>query len=164
MDELEIRLGDLIIRLFAGVETASKRTTLTVQDYIFQQRAMGVDDEVVLQNLNDDLKTDKFGFFKSFKGEVRDTMLGGLHQASSLGQFQKFSESGTNKKYRWVAVGDENMCRDCKERNGQIETLEVWELIGLPASGFSVCNERCRCILEPEAIEEHGAILTVKGL
>lgn len=158
MDELEIRLGDLIIRLFAGVETASKRTSLTVEDYIIQQRSMGVDDEVILANLNEDLKTNRFGFFKEFKGEIRDTLVGGLHQASSLGQFTEYAKKGMNEEFRWVDVGDKNSCKDCKERHGQIEMLETWELIGLPASGFSVCNERCRCILEPVAIEEHGRI------
>jgi hypothetical protein len=158
MDELEIRLGDLIIRLFSGVETASKRTALTIEDYIIQQRQMGVSDEVILQNLNDDLRTDRFGFFKSYKGELRDTVTGGLHQASSLGQFTQYAKRGMQKMFRWVAVGDEHSCRDCEDRQGQVEDLETWELIGLPASGFSVCNERCRCILEPETIEEHGRI------
>ena len=158
MDELEIRLGDLIIRLYAGVETASKRTTLSIEDYITQQRAMGVDDEVILENLNDDLRNDRFGFFKEFKGEVRDTVIGGLHQASSLGQFEQYKKTADRQQYRWVAVGDKNSCRDCEERNGQVENLSTWELIGLPASGFSVCNERCRCIIEPDTIPEHGRI------
>jgi len=123
---------------------------------------MGVSDEVILANLNDDLKTDRLGFFKAWKGEVRDTVVGGLHQASSIGQMVQYAKRGKGKEYRWVAVGDKNMCKDCRERNGEVEDLETWELIGLPASGFSVCNERCRCILEPVEIEEHGAILTDK--
>ena len=158
MDELEIRIGDLIIRLFSSVETASKRTALTIEDYIIQQRQMGVSDEVILQNLNDDLKTDRFGFFKAYKGELRDTVTGGLHQASSLGQFTQYAKSGMTEIYRWVAVGDERSCGDCENRNGQEEDLETWELIGLPASGFSVCNERCRCIIEPVGVEAHGRI------
>jgi len=159
---LELKFGDLIFRINFGVETAAKRTQATIDDYILQQQTMGVTDEEILNNLNDDLKTDRLGLFKGFKNEVRDTVIGGLNQASSLGQFAEMSKQGMNSQYRWVAVGDKSSCDDCLQRHNRIETLEVWEAIGLPASGFSVCNERCRCILEPEVIPKHEKIILEK--
>jgi len=63
----------------------------------------------------------------------------------------KSDNSGSEQKelYQWVCENDKESCKDCKERHGQTETMEVWELIGLPASGFSECNEQCRCMIEP---------------
>lgn len=39
-------------------------------------------------------------------------------------------------------------CEDCFERSNRIETMEFWETIGLPRSGFSMCGEECGCSLE----------------
>lgn len=47
--------------------------------------------------------------------------------------------------------GDPNSdtCPDCTPRNGRVETLEIWELLGGPKSGFSVCGVDCTCRLVP---------------
>ena len=158
-DSLEIRIGDLRIILLDGIETAATRATASIENYVRQQSLMGVSDEIILQNLNDDLETGRLGLFKQFTGEVRDTITGGLHQATSLGELVEYgNQNGDGADMRWVAVGDDNSCDDCEARNGEIDTLQNWELRGLPASGFSVCQERCRCIIEPVEIPEHGAI------
>lgn len=47
-----------------------------------------------------------------------------------------------------IEIIDEDYCPDCKERDGRKETMEFWETIGLPRSGFSVCQEECGCSLE----------------
>ena len=152
MDTLEILLGDLRIILMQGIQASAEKTQLSIEQYIAQQQAMGVSDEAILANLNDDLTNDRFGFFKEFRGQVRDTIIGGIHQASSLGQFVENAKNGLNKEFKWIldpTIEFKNHCEDCKMRYGQIETLQTWQLIGLPASGFSRCNQRCRCYLEP---------------
>ena len=56
------------------------------------------------------------------------------------------------QKLRWVAVS-KNLCPDCEDRAGEIDTWEGWESRGMPASGWSVCKEYCYCQLIPEDIE-----------
>ena len=42
-----------------------------------------------------------------------------------------------------------DICPDCRPRQGRIETMELWELIGEPRSGFSMCGTDCTCRLVP---------------
>lgn len=54
-----------------------------------------------------------------------------------------------DKKWAWITVRDNRVCPDCEPRHNQIETLAHWQEIGMPKSGFSVCADRCRCMLMP---------------
>lgn len=44
-------------------------------------------------------------------------------------------------------INKEGVCEDCLDRKDEINTMEFWENIGLPKSGFSMCQEGCRCRL-----------------
>ena len=50
-------------------------------------------------------------------------------------EFEKFGQPGTGP------------CPDCVDRQDRVEPLEVWQAIGEPGSGWSVCRGRCRCKL-----------------
>lgn len=41
-------------------------------------------------------------------------------------------------------------CQDCLIRNGQERTFAEWTSLGLPASGFSRCDDNCNCRLVPK--------------
>lgn len=156
---LEEQINGLFDSLYDGIGKDAQKSVIVINDYIARQRTMGVSDEIIVQNLNDDLDTDRLGLFKEFKIAIRSRLIGSIHQAGTLGMFDQFKEDwGSDKLFRWVAVGDERSCKDCQERDGKEEPLDVWQAIGLPASGFSVCNVRCRCVIEPVDIPKHESI------
>ena len=70
---------------------------------------------------------------------IRQTLLNDLNSSGQL--FGSFK----NK-----LIGDGKVCVDCEKRQGETGTLEFFKTIGVPASGFSVCQGNCRCLLLPE--------------
>jgi hypothetical protein len=68
--------------------------------------------------------------------------------AAQTGAIEKISEEDDNDEYEWVLGKNHRHCPDCEARAGRTETLEDWELIGTPKSGFSVCQDFCRCQLK----------------
>ena len=68
-----------------------------------------------------------------------------------------YEEAGV-QEYMWVTVS-KNPCFQCSERAGRSEEMLVWELIGLPRSGFSICRGNCKCHLEPSAYEGSSTII-----
>lgn len=55
----------------------------------------------------------------------------------------------------WRAVGDAHMCKTpiggCEARHGDGGlTLQDWESLGLPGTGWSACQGQCRCVLLPD--------------
>lgn len=50
----------------------------------------------------------------------------------------------------WVTMGDERICPDCLQ-NSKLPPMNYydWEERGFPASGSTVCGDRCRCGLVP---------------
>lgn len=164
---LESMLNDILNAAYVGVGNDAKRTTLVIDSYIAQQRAMGVADEIIIANLNDDLKTDRLGLFKEFKNALRNRTTGLVHQAASVGMVSQYQSTGKPKElYSWQAIAngnDENSCNDCVERHGMEDTLDNWIAIGLPASGFSRCGTRCRCMIIPTGVKKDKPLKLVRN-
>ena len=51
------------------------------------------------------------------------------------------------ERFAW-RVESGNPCPDCVSRNGRVETLYEWNLLGLPKSGWSICGANCHCTLQ----------------
>lgn len=61
--------------------------------------------------------------------------------------------------FTWRAVGDKNMCEEpsggCAARHGDGGfTLQEWQSLGLPKTGWSACQGMCRCMLLPDNLLE----------
>jgi hypothetical protein len=57
--------------------------------------------------------------------------------------------------FTWRAVGDKHMCKEpiggCEARHGDGGfTLQEWQNLGLPGTGWSACQGQCRCVLLPD--------------
>jgi hypothetical protein len=60
------------------------------------------------------------------------------------------AEAGT-LTLQWRTSRGPRVCDDCAPRHGMGGlTLDEWERIGLPGSGWSVCGGNCECLLIPE--------------
>ena len=104
----------------------------------------GVSEQSIIGVLSQDLNS-RGRIFGEFRNSIKRGVVGGINQA-----FRRAGEMG--QKLRWVAVS-KNICPDCEERAGQVDTWEGWESRGMPASGWSICKEYCYCQLIPADIE-----------
>ena len=71
----------------------------------------------------------------------------GITSSAQIAEMLTYVEAGY-QEYQWVTVSG-RPCYQCEERAGRIEPKEMWEAIGYPRSGFSVCGSNCKCHLVP---------------
>jgi hypothetical protein len=65
-------------------------------------------------------------------------------------------------RFLWAAALKKT-CPDCLPRHGQIDSWERWAVRGLPRSGWSVCRDKCQCVLIPQR-EDPGYAKMVQPL
>ena len=112
-------------------------------------RNAGISEAAIVDILRNDLTTGG-RIFGEFRNTVRRGIISATMQASRIGQDRVYGDS---MNMRWISVGTPKICPDCEERIGEVRSWNEWELVGLPASGFSVCKEFCYCQLIPDSIE-----------
>ena len=111
-------------------------------------KTSGMADSAIKQALMSDLNTGG-PLFGSFRNKLKNTVRNGVELSSNGSSNSTFTKAGV-QEFQWVSVGDGKVCPDCEERHGETGTMEYFETIGLPASGFSVCTTNCRCQLLPQ--------------
>lgn len=122
-------------------------TTMDLQGLVSSMKDSGMSDKAIKDMLMNDL-TSGGRVFGNFRNQVKNTVKSGVGISASNSSRASFESAGV-KEYRWVAVGDKNVCPDCERRNGDIGDMEFWKTVGLPQSGFSICRYNCRCQLLP---------------
>lgn len=127
------------------------QTTLSIQELVTTMKAQGMADQAIRQTLLNDLNSGG-QLFGSFKNKLKNTVKNGVELNAKDAVNNKYKDSGI-KNLKWISVGDKSVCVDCKGRHRETGTYEFFETIGLPASGFSVCQSNCRCQLVPEDYE-----------
>lgn len=126
---------------------AAAQTTLTLEEAITNMKISGMSSSAIRQTLMDDL--DIAGpLFGGFRSKIRGSIKNGIEYSSNGSSNGRFIEAGI-KRFQWVSIGDGKVCPDCEEKHGEEGTMEFFELLGLPASGFSICGPNCRCVLVP---------------
>ena len=128
--------------LSGQIANAAAHTTLDLAGLIQSMKASGMSDDAIRQVLLADL-TEGGRIFGAYKNSVKNTVGSAVGRAGNIAQKQAYSSAGI-QEFKWVTVGS-NTCPDCEERNGEIGTMEYWEIVGLPKSGFSVCQQHCQC-------------------
>lgn len=138
-DKIEISIGE-------GIEFTTQQFLIELRKTVTSMTNAGMSIEEIKKVLNKHSEegTGPFGVFK--KG-LKSVVSSNVSEAANQAAYAEFQSAGV-KKYRWITVS-EHPCPDCAERHGQIESWEDWELMGLPKSGFSVCQENCKCRLVP---------------
>tara|TARA_R110002012_G_scaffold36532_5_gene103053 strand:- start:1729 stop:2223 length:495 start_codon:yes stop_codon:yes gene_type:complete len=85
--------------------------------------------------------------FGQLKNGVKRISKNAIEEAGNLAAMRAFEQKGY-KEYKWITVG-KNICPDCKTRHGDTGDISYFSTIGLPKSGFSVCEHNCNCQLVP---------------
>ena len=130
------------------ISASAAQSALSIQELVTTMKTAGMADTAIRQTLLNDLNTGG-PLFGSFRNKLKNTVKNGVEASSNGSANGKFTKAGVSQ-FQWVSVGDGKVCPDCEERHGETGTMEYFETIGLPASGFSVCTTNCRCQLLPE--------------
>lgn len=145
--QLKLIIGNILENQIDGIV---ERTAITIEEYARVQIAQGVDPAEVRARLVADLKEQNPRFFGGLRTELKTAVYGAENLARSAGQKVALEEMGEPERlYRWQTNGI-NICEDCLERHGQVDTLQNWESRGMPAAFGSRCGENCLCTLVPE--------------
>ena len=89
--------------------------------------------------------------FGTYKNAVKNTVGASISYASRLSSKKVFEEANV-QQYRWESISikeGKKPCPDCEERHGETGDWDYFKLIGMPQSGFSICQFNCRCQLVP---------------
>ena len=117
------------------------QTTLSIQELVATMKSQGMADQAIRQTLLNDLNSSG-QLFGSFKNKLKNTVKNGVELNSKDSVNSKYKKAGV-KSFQWISVGDGKVCVDCEERHRETGTYEFFETIGLPASGFSICQTYC---------------------
>ena len=131
------------------LSNVAAQTTLDIQGIVTSMQASGMSNSAIKDTLMADL-TGGGRLFGNYRNQVKNTVKTGIGMAGNNASRSTFTKAGV-EQFQWVSVGDGKVCPDCEPRHGEVEELKYWELIGLPQSGFSVCQQNCRCQLVPES-------------
>ena len=144
LQRVEIIIGaqaeNIIDRLLGEVKT---RLTMMIEGGRMTQEAAIA---VLLEDLRTGGRT-----FGAYKNGMRNIGANAVRGATNEAIIDRYRETGI-ELFRWVTVSG-NPCPQCDDRQGQVETLQFWEDAGFPKSGFSVCQDNCKCIILPEGFE-----------
>lgn len=110
----------------------------------------GMTEAAAIAVLQEDLRTGG-RTFGAYKNGMRNIVANSIRGATNEAILDSYRESGI-ELFRWVTVSG-NPCPQCDDRQGEVETLKFWQDAGFPKSGFSVCQDNCKCVLIPVGFE-----------
>jgi len=139
-------MPDMRIILSNQLSNVAAQTTLDLNGVITSMKASGMSNSAIKQTLLNDLNTGG-RIFGGYKNQIKNTVKSGVGMAGNNGSQGRFKDAGV-QQFKWVTVSN-NVCPDCEERHNETGTMEYFETIGLPKSGFSVCQQHCQCQLLP---------------
>lgn len=140
-------MPNLQLTLSNQLAKGASRTALNMSELIGTMKSSGMSNAAIRQTLLNDLNSGG-QLFGPFKNQLKNTIKNGVEISSNDSSNKAFTDAGV-KEFQWVSVGDNKVCPDCETRHGDEGTLEYHQTLGLPASGFSVCQTNCRCKLVP---------------
>jgi len=150
-----------------ALEAASVRAELELEEYISRRLLSGASEKQILDELMQSLDDPLSRVFGGFPTQVKTAITGAVNIASTNGMVGEIlsnqnGEEFKGDKYRWQSNG-KNVCPDCAERHGRLETMETWTAVGLPAEFGSRCGANCQCMIVPEDTPDLSPILVGVG-
>jgi len=130
------------------LSATAAQTTLSIEELVSTMRSQGMANQAIRQTLLNDLNSGG-QLFGSFRNKLKNTVKNGVELNAKDAVNTEYKDAGV-QNFQWISVGDNKVCIDCEERHRETGTLEFFETIGLPASGFSVCQTNCRCQIVPQ--------------
>ena len=136
------------------LSTVAAKTVLDLTTLIQTMKANGISDAIIRETLMTDL-LEGGRLFGGFRNQIKNTVKSGIGMVSNRATLNTFTAAGV-QEFRWQTVGGDKVCPDCDDRAGEIDVIEYWRTVGLPQSGFSVCQYNCRCQLLPDTYKDEN--------
>ncbi len=162
MSELEQNIVALELFIDEALLIEAEFAAALLEREIGIMRASGLGEEAIKEVLDADFAA-KGRIFGQIENATKAHVAGMLTAASSSAQHEVYVDAGMSDLRRWVVVNlgpgaVTKPCPDCIGRQDRVEPLEVWQAIGEPGSGWSVCRQFCYCILVPEQVNIPGKV------
>ncbi len=141
-------LAEIEVTLDALAALEVDTFSVLLQKEITSMRLRKMSEEAIFQTLLADAETGG-RLFGGLANGIKTNLYTTISDAAKAGGEQYYLEQGIDTRLRQWLVVSKNPCDDCLGRAGRIETLDYWETIGLPRSGFSVCKGKCQCEIPP---------------
>lgn len=150
-----------------AVRTKANTFLVEVANYANKQAAMGLTDEQIIDNLQQQIETEA-GVFKVLQDEVSKIMGQSVSMVSG-GVFNTAIAKNTRGRdlREWITVysGNESTkhCDTCLERHKDVKTLAEWQAIGTPDNPFFDVHLSygvpCYCLMIPIDISSQATDL-----
>ena len=147
-------MPNIQITMANHISASASQAALSIEELVVTMRASGMSNVAIKQTLLNDLNSGG-QLFGTFRNKIKNTVKNGVEFSSNDSANGEFTKAGV-QEFKWISVGDNKVCVDCEGRHGETGTMEFFETIGLPASGFSVCTTNCRCQLVPENYKDEN--------
>ena len=147
-------MPNLQVSIANQIATSAAQTTLSLQGLITTMKASGMADSAIKQTLMNDLNSGG-PLFGAFKNNIKNTVRNSVELSSNASANGQFVKAGI-KMFQWVSVSDGKVCPDCEGRHGLEGTSEYFDTIGREGSGFSVCQQHCRCKILPVGYKDEN--------
>ena len=147
--ELDEQDRRLLIEIATGMSYDTRIFSERLRQEIERLRRSGVDEQSIIGVLSQDFGSNG-RIFGELRNSIKRGVVGGINQA-----FRRTGEMG--KGLKWIAIS-KNLCDDCRQRAGEVDTWDNWEARGMPGSGWSICKEYCYCQLMPESLDLDDSI------
>jgi len=153
--------GGLVTNLNGAVNDEIAIFAAEMEKELRGLRRAGMTDNAIRQLLLDDIEAGGGRFFKPFRNAIVAQLNTGIAEAAEIGKNTFLESEGVDtSRWKWgVTQSKSGPCPDCAPRAGRVETMDVWETIGTPRSGFSVCRENCLCRLDPAGIDTPDKVI-----
>tara|TARA_Y100000004_G_scaffold46150_1_gene50650 strand:+ start:54 stop:551 length:498 start_codon:yes stop_codon:yes gene_type:complete len=137
---------DMNTKISTLLESLSVIVTSNLVNRVQMMQTSGMSTTEIKKILLTDLVTGG-RIFGQLRNGVKRISKNAIEEVGNIATYQKFL-SANYKEYKWITVG-KNICPDCKDRHGEVGDIKFFTAIGLPKSGFSVCEDNCNCQLVP---------------
>ncbi len=147
-------MPNLQIAIANQISTTAAQTSLSLQGLVTTMKASGMADSAIKQTLMNDLNTGG-PLFGAFKNNIKNTVRNSVELSSNASANGQFVRAGV-KMFQWVTLQGSKVCPDCEGRHGLEGTNEYFDTIGREGSGFSVCQQNCRCKILPVGYKDEN--------
>ena len=144
VDRLEIIISAQMDKAIIDFKTSIKTRMVTLQ-------ASGMSRDAAIATLTAAQGAGASIAVNTYKNAMKNIVQNAVRGASNAQMVSRYTQTNV-KLFRWITVSGDP-CPQCLSRQGQVLTLRGWQEAGFPKSGFSVCDDNCKCILVPVGFE-----------